>query len=123
MLLEKMVQKDLLMGGLLQTFNFKKTQHLLSAIKHVHVIYSFLRHACNNTLKGFPGGSGCKVSAYNAGDPGLIPGLGRSPGEGNGNPLQYSCLEIPWTEEPGKLQYMGLQSQIQLSDYFLSLCI
>ena len=34
-----------------------------------------------------------KVSAYNAGDLGLIPGLGRSPGEGNGNPLQYSCLE------------------------------
>ena len=41
----------------------------------------------------FPGGSGSKVSAYNAGDPGSIPGLGRSPGEGNGNPLQYSCLE------------------------------
>ena len=34
-----------------------------------------------------------KASAYNAGDPGLIPGLGRSPGGGNGNPLQYSCLE------------------------------
>ena len=42
---------------------------------------------------GFPGGSEVKVSASNAGDPGLIPGLGRSPGEGNGNPLQYSCLE------------------------------
>ena len=40
---------------------------------------------------------------------GSIPGLGRSPGEGNGNPLQYSCLEIPWTEEPGELQSMGLQ--------------
>ena len=36
-----------------------------------------------------------KVSAYNAGDPGSMPGLGRSPGEGNGNPLQYSCLENP----------------------------
>ena len=34
-----------------------------------------------------------KASAYNAGDPGSIPGLGRAPGEGNGNPLQYSCLE------------------------------
>ena len=42
-----------------------------------------------------------------AGDVGLIPGLGRSPGEGNGNPLQYSCLEIPWTEEPGGLQSVG----------------
>ena len=43
----------------------------------------------------FPGGSDGKVSAYNAGDLGSIPGLGRSPGEGNGNPLQYSCLENP----------------------------
>ena len=42
---------------------------------------------------GFPGGSECKKSACNAEDPGLIPGLGRSPGEGNGNPLQYPCLE------------------------------
>ena len=44
---------------------------------------------------GFPGGSEVKASACNAGDLGLIPGLGRSPGEGNGNPLQYSCLENP----------------------------
>ena len=42
---------------------------------------------------GFPGGSDDKESAHNAGDPGLIPGSGRSPGEGSGNPLQYSCLE------------------------------
>ena len=40
-----------------------------------------------------PGGSDGKASVYNVGDLGLIPGLGRSPGEGNGNPLQYSCLE------------------------------
>ena len=44
---------------------------------------------------GFPGGSEDKASACNAGDPSSIPGLGRSPGEGNGNPLQYSCLENP----------------------------
>ena len=43
--------------------------------------------------KDFTGGSDSKVSAYNAGDPGSIPGLGRSPGEGKGNSLQYSCLE------------------------------
>ena len=43
--------------------------------------------------ESFPGGLDGKASACNAGDPGLIPGLGRSPGEGNGNPLQYSCLE------------------------------
>ena len=41
-------------------------------------------------LRGFPGGSDSKESAYNAGDPSLIPGLGRSSGEGNDNPLQYS---------------------------------
>ena len=46
-------------------------------------------------LKGFPGGSDGKASACNAGDPGSIPGSGRSPGEGNGNPLQHSCLENP----------------------------
>ena len=44
---------------------------------------------------GFPGGSEVKASACNAGNLGSIPGLGRSPGEGNGNPLQYSCLENP----------------------------
>ena len=44
---------------------------------------------------GFPGGSDGKAYACNAGDPGSIPGSGRSPGEGNGNPLQYSCLENP----------------------------
>ena len=45
--------------------------------------------------RGFPSGSEVKASACNAGDLGLISGLGRSPGEGNGNPLQYSCLENP----------------------------
>ena len=45
--------------------------------------------------KDFPDGSDGKASVYNAGDLGLIPGSGRFPGEGNGNPLQYSCLENP----------------------------
>ena len=45
--------------------------------------------------KDFPGGSDGKASVYNAGDLGSIPGLGRSPEEGNGNPLQYYCLENP----------------------------
>ena len=45
--------------------------------------------------KGFPDGSEVKASAYNAGDLGLIPGSGRSPGEGNGNPLQFPCQENP----------------------------
>ena len=45
--------------------------------------------------RGFPGGSDCEESAHNVGDPGSIPGSGRSPGKGNGNPLQSSCLENP----------------------------
>jgi len=57
---------------------------------------------CTKKL-GSPGGSESKESACNAGDPGLIPGSGRSPGGGHGNPLQYSWWIIPWTEEPGRL--------------------
>ena len=53
------------------------------------------------------GGSEGKAFAYNVGDQGLIPGLGRSPGEGNGNSLQYSCLENPRDGEPGGLPSMG----------------
>ena len=55
-----------------------------------------------------PGGSDGKESACNPGDLGSVPGLRRTPGEGNGNPFQYSW-RIPWTEEPGGLQSLGLQ--------------
>ena len=58
---------------------------------------------------GFPGGSKVKASACKAGDPGSIPGSGRSPGEGNGNPLSILAWRIPWMEETGRLQSMGLQ--------------
>ena len=60
----------------------------------------------HSTLLGFSGGSDSKVSAYNAGDLGLIPGSERSPGEGNSNPLQYSAWKTPWMEDPGGLQSM-----------------
>ena len=60
-------------------------------------------------MKDFLGVSKCKESDCQAGDVGSIPGSGRSPGGGNSNPLQYSSLEIPWTEEPGGLQSMGSQ--------------
>ena len=50
----------------------------------------------------FPGGSEVKESTCNAGDPGSIPGSGKSPGEGNGNPLQYSCLENPMNPIDGE---------------------
>ena len=57
---------------------------------------SFLNLNQLNNCDELPtGGSEVKASAWNAGDPGSVPGLGRSPGEGNGNPLQYSCLENP----------------------------
>ena len=49
----------------------------------------------NSAVANFPGSSDGKVSAYKEGDPGSILGSGRSPGEENGNPLQYSCLENP----------------------------
>ena len=49
--------------------------------------------ATHSSIKSFPGGSDSKESTCNAGDLGSVPGLGRSPGELNGNPLQYSCLE------------------------------
>ena len=54
-----------------------------------------IKYSCLKQIWGSPAGSDGKESACNAGDPGSIPGLGRSPGEGNGNPLQYSCLENP----------------------------
>ena len=50
-------------------------------------------------MKDFPGGPDGKASAYNVGDPGSIPGTGITPGEENGNPLQYSCLENPVDRE------------------------
>ena len=77
---------------------------------------------------GFPGGSDGKESSRNVGDLGSIPGLGRSSGEGHGNPLQYSCLENPhgqrsleayslWghkesdmTEQPSTEEYIGIYS-------------
>ena len=61
-------------------------------------------------LFGFPGGSDSKESAHNVGDPGLIPGSRRSAGEGTGNHSRILAWGIPWTEEPGGLQCMGLWS-------------
>ena len=61
--------------------------------------------------RGFPGGSVVSNLPASAGDAGSISGLGRCPGEGNGNPLQYFCptMEIPLLEELGRLQSIGLQ--------------
>ena len=66
----------------------------------------------------FPGGSGGKASVYNAEDLGLIPGWGRSLGEGNGNPLQYYCLENPMDRGAWEAPVYGVaKSWTQLSDF------
>ena len=66
---------------------------------------------------GFPGGSVVKNLPINAGDLGLIPGLGRSPGEEMATHSSVLAWEIPWTEEPGRLQSLGWQNYwTQLSD-------
>ena len=80
------------------------------------------RHSKNlilvNTLFSFPGGSDSKASVYNAGDPGSIPELGRSPGEGNGNPLQDYCLENPMDRGAWQATVHGVtKSRTRLSDF------
>ena len=62
-------------------------------------------------IPDFSGGSDGKGSACHAGDPGLISGSGRSPGEGNGTHSRVLACTIPWTVEPGGLQSMGSQTQ------------
>ena len=65
----------------------------------------------------FPGGSDGKASVYKAGDPGSIPGWGRSPGEGNGNPLQYSCLENPMDRAWWATVHGFAKSRTKVSDF------
>ena len=66
---------------------------------------------------GFPGGSDSKESAFSAGDPSLIPESGKSPGEGNGNPLQYSCLENSMDREAWRATVHGVaKGWTRLSD-------
>ena len=81
------------------------------------------------TLKGFLGSSNCKESACNAGGLGSIPGLGRSPGGGHGNPLQYSCLEHPLDREVWQATVLGVAKTFSrfishiLSPFFFSHCL
>ena len=88
----------------------------ISRILYHGAIWEF---TLSNALpKGFPGGLGVKASVCSAGDPGSIPGSGRSPGEGNGNPLQSSCLEKPVGGGAWWATYSPRgQSPTQLSDF------
>ena len=74
---------------------------------HILVSKALFQKAFLIKALNFPGGSDGKESACNMGDPGLIPGLGRSPGEGNGNSLQYSCLENSMDRGACRLQSKG----------------
>ena len=91
-------------------FNFKKPLSLLVLKKQLLTHSSLVMRLQQFSYSSgcFPGGSDSKVSVYSVGDPGSSPGLGRSPGEGDGNPLQDYCLENPM-EEAGRLQSMGTQ--------------
>ena len=72
----------------------------------------------------FPGGSDGKASVYNAGDRGSIPGKGRFPGEGNGNPLQYYCLENPMDRGAWQATVHGVaKSWTRLTDFTFFLSI
>ena len=87
-------------------------EEIFSAFHHEYgVRYGFIIYGLylRYVPCGLSGGSDSKETAHSVGDQGSIPGSGRSPGEGNGYPLQYSSLRIPWTEEPGRLQSIGFQ--------------
>ena len=103
------------------THTHTHTHHCCSILKIIElarlIVKNFLYIRNCLYIYGLPGSSDSKESAWKARDLSLIPGFWRYPEEGNGNPLQYPCLEnysilawrIPWTEEPGGLQPMGSQ--------------
>ena len=73
----------------------------------------FTLHAVH---QGFHGGTGDKESAFNEGDLGSTPGLGRSPGEGNGHPLQYSCLENSMDREAWRATVHGVTKESDMTE-------
>ena len=92
--------------------NFKRDFPVRGCFEKVHrqdPLFCFdasISLLCGYIYSFFPCGSEVKASACNVGDLGSISGSGKLPGEGNGNPRQYSCWRIPWTEEPDRLQPM-----------------
>ena len=92
-------------------------------LERIHIftvlrVFQFVNIVCISNCLGFPGGSEVKVPACNAGYLGLIPGSGGSPGEGNDNPLPYSCLENPMDGGAWWAIVHGItKSQTRLSDF------
>ena len=97
--------------------------YLFLALSFLSSIYFSLSLQFPQVKTDFPGGSDSTVSAYNVGDPGSIPGLGRSPGEGNGNPLQYSCLENPMDREAWWATVHGVAKSRTRLSYFTSISL
>ena len=99
-------------------------QHIYFQKKVFFICQFFIGFSHNKVLlyihlsQGFPGGSEVKASACNAEDLGLILGLGRSPGEGNGNPLQYSCLENPMEGRAWQATVHGVAKSRTRLNYF-----
>ena len=91
---------------------------------HTHTHHTHTHHTHTHThthTGGFPGGSDGKESACDAGEPGLISGSGRSPGEGNDNLLQYSCLENPMDRGAWQATVHGVaNSQTQVRDFIFT---
>ena len=86
--------------------------------KHCNMNFFFVSLVCFMVPPDSPDGSDSKASAYNMGDPGSVPGLGRSPGEGNGNLLQHSCLENPTGRGAWQATVHGVaKSRTGLSDF------
>ena len=96
----------------------RDTQHHSKLPSTSHISSKWI---CRIWTQDFPGGSHGKGSAYNAGDPGSIPGSGRSPGEGNGKPLQYSCLENPMDGGTWQATVLGVaKSRTRHSDFIFT---
>ena len=97
------------------TFFMRNTREERKILLNILIVFNNLEEAIEQNE--FPGGSDDKESACDAGDPGLIPRSGRSPGEGNGYPLQCSCLENPVDRGAWWATVHGVaKSQTRLSD-------
>ena len=106
------------MGSVILNLEMRKSSlHVYRTHSMLHQLLNCRAGIQTQVCMSFSGGSDSKESACNAGVSGLILGLGRSPGEGNGNPLQYFCLENPMDRGAWRATVHGvIKSQTQLND-------